>query len=371
MQQRKKVLFGAMLALSTVIGAGVAQAASSGSLLPSGVGNYNQFPTTVGTTTHYLNVDETACNGVTDYNQTSTVGHRDSYRVSLAGIPDGAVITAIAIKPCAGRAVTGGTNPVMNVFYRANGVNSADAGAYAISLATPADLATTTYSGLSISKIASTTLEVGAVLTSGTKGIRLSRIHAVLTYETAPSAPTSLTASTSLISTTTINLSWADNSSNETSFKVERGTDGINFTQIGSTTANVTAYSNSGLAPGIYYYRVRASNTAGNSGYSNVASATIASLPPTIPADPSALSAVASSTSAFLSWTDNSSNETSFKIERGTSTFSFALIATTTANQAFYSDFGVTSGTTYFYRVSASNAVGDSGYSNTASTTIP
>jgi hypothetical protein len=76
------------------------------------------------------------------------------------------------------------------------------------------------------------------------------------------------------VSSSQINLSWTDNSNNETGFKVERSTDGTTFTQIATVGANVTMYVNTGLSPLTrYYYRVRAYNTGGNSAYSNIASA--------------------------------------------------------------------------------------------------
>ncbi|MDP9291796.1 MAG: fibronectin type III domain-containing protein, partial [Verrucomicrobiota bacterium] len=89
---------------------------------------------------------------------------------------------------------------------------------------------------------------------------------------TIPNAPTNLTAAT--ISSSRIDLGWLDNSDNEISFRVERSTDNSNFVDIGGTAANVTTYSDSALDPNtLYYYRVRASNSAGNSAYTNVASA--------------------------------------------------------------------------------------------------
>lgn len=269
MSTRKKVL--GAIAMLTVFGiVGVAYAATALALLPNGVGNYNQF-TTSGVATHYQNVDEASCNGLTDYNQTSTVGNRDSYTVDLSSVPNGAVITSIALKPCASRVSGGGTNPVANVFYRWNGVDSADRGSYSLSATTPVDLATSSYT-VALTKSTSSSLEVGAVLTSGTKGVRLSRIGAVVTYETLPADPSSLSASAA---TSTVILSWTDNSSNESSFKIERGTDGVNFTQIASTTANIVSFADGPLGTGNYFYRVRAANAAGNSGYTNVASSTI------------------------------------------------------------------------------------------------
>ena len=80
------------------------------------------------------------------------------------------------------------------------------------------------------------------------------------------------------------------------------------------------------------------------------------------PLAPSNLSATAVSTSQInLAWTDNSANETGFKIERATALAGpYTLITTTAANAATYNNTGLTAGTQYFYRVSATNAIGDS-----------
>ena len=136
------------------------------------------------------------------------------------------------------------------------------------------------------------------------------------TLDVTPTAPGNLAANA--VSTTQINLTWSDNASNETGFKIERKTgSGGTYAQIGTVGANVTSYSDSGLTSGTtYYYRVRANNAVGDSGYSNEANATTFSNPP---AAPTALGATATSSSQInLAWTDNASNETGFKIERKT-----------------------------------------------------
>jgi 3-mercaptopyruvate sulfurtransferase SseA len=77
------------------------------------------------------------------------------------------------------------------------------------------------------------------------------------------------------VSSSQINLSWTDNSNNETGFKVERSKNGRGFSQIATVGANVTTYTDTGLkASTTYRYRVRAYNAGGNSTYSNIASAT-------------------------------------------------------------------------------------------------
>ncbi len=91
---------------------------------------------------------------------------------------------------------------------------------------------------------------------------------------TIPFAPTNLQATAA--SSSVINLTWNDASANETGFQIERKTGaGGTYALIVTTAANATAYSDSGLAEGTaYFYRVRAVNGAGNSAYSNEASAT-------------------------------------------------------------------------------------------------
>ena len=89
-----------------------------------------------------------------------------------------------------------------------------------------------------------------------------------------PAAPGNLAATAA--SSNQINLTWADNSSNEDGLETERctGFGCTNFAQIAVVGANVTAYSNTGLARNTTYtYRVRAHNANGNSAYSNTASA--------------------------------------------------------------------------------------------------
>jgi len=92
--------------------------------------------------------------------------------------------------------------------------------------------------------------------------------------------------------------------------------------------------------------------------------------PPQAPAAPSAMSATAVSSSAIdLSWTDNSSDETGFNIERSLNGTNFSPLASVGGNVSNYADTGLAADTTYWYRVNAENAGGTSAWSNTASAT--
>lgn len=92
---------------------------------------------------------------------------------------------------------------------------------------------------------------------------------------------------------------------------------------------------------------------------------------PTPPAAPTNLMATAVSSSQInLSWTDNSSSEIAFKIERKTGAGgSWSEIHQTNPNVESYQNTGLSPNTLYYYRVRASNNGGDSAYSNESSAT--
>ncbi len=72
-----------------------------------------------------------------------------------------------------------------------------------------------------------------------------------------------------------------------------------------------------------------------------------------------------------LSWKCNSSNDTGVKVERATDaafTQNLTLLTTTAAHATSYIDTTAAAGTSYFYRVRATNADGDAANSNTAMT---
>ena len=109
----------------------------------------------------------------------------------------------------------------------------------------------------------------GNVITGG----RLN-VNKAIQICSVPPAPANLSATA--VSSSQINLAWTDQSTNETDFQIERKTGaGGTYAQIVTAAANATTFNDTGLAEGTtYFYRVRAVNSAGNSAYSNEASAT-------------------------------------------------------------------------------------------------
>jgi len=98
------------------------------------------------------------------------------------------------------------------------------------------------------------------------------------TFEIAPVAPASLTATA--VSDSAIDLLWADSANNEDGYRVERSPNGSSWSTIATKGANSISHSDTNLiASTLYYYRVAAFNTAGDSGFAS-ASATTDDPPP-------------------------------------------------------------------------------------------
>ena len=204
----------------------------------------------------------------------------------------------------------------------------------------------------------------------------------------ATSQPAGLTSPSNThvvaVSDSRIDVSWRDNSNNETGFEVHRSIDGSTgtFMLLATTAAGVTARGDLGLDPSTQYcYKVRAIKTAdGRTRYSNFSNTACATtLAPRPPNAPSNTQVVAASDSRIdVSWQDNSANETGFEVHRSIdgSTGTFMLLATTAAGVTARGDLGLNPSTQYCYKVRAFITVNSlasfSDFSNTAcATTLP
>ena len=229
-----------------------------------------------------------------------------------------------------------------------------------------------------------------------------------------PNSPFSLAAS--VASSSSVNLSFTSNSSNETGFIVERSANGGAFAAIATLPpaagpGSLVSYTDVGLAPGTQYaYQVKAVCYSYSSNYAGPTIVTTAAAPivvpapvltpapaptptptstgytyqletnvpaggySTIPNAPFALAAAASAGSMNLSFYDNSVDETGFVIERSINGSSFAPITTLPAaagvhQQVTFTDVGLSASNTYSYRVKAVDGSYNSSYSNANGTT--
>ena len=181
-----------------------------------------------------------------------------------------------------------------------------------------------------------------------------------------PVAPYALDATS--ISASQIDITWADNSDNESGFAIERKEAGDIYYEIATVVENTTIYQDIDLeCETTYYYRIYSFNDDGDSNYSNEISSTTGECPLTIPMTPSNLQASPVSASQInLSWSDNSDNEDGFKIERKKAGESYSQIGIAIPDQINFSDTDLSCRTEYFYRIRAYNAAGDSDYSSEA-----
>jgi uncharacterized protein (TIGR02145 family) len=190
-----------------------------------------------------------------------------------------------------------------------------------------------------------------------------------------PLPPTGLAGS--VVSPTQINLTWTDNSTNETGFKIERRTGSANYAVVGTVNQDVLNFTDSGLTPSTTYtYRVYAYNSVGNSlTYTNEVTLTTSAAPllPTITT--SAVSLITQTTAS--SGGNISSDGGAVVTARGVcwSTSASPTIALTTKTTdgtgtgAYTSNItGLTHNTIYYVRAYATNSLGTA-YGNEVSFT--
>ena len=157
---------------------------------------------------------------------------------------------------------------------------------------------------------------------------------------TVPNDPTGLTASAD--SSSQITIDWADTANNESGFTIERSLDNSAWSVIDTAGLNATRYTDTGLdSETLYYYRVKAFNATGDSGYTDTASAT------TDVASPITLSATGfkdkGKHNVDLTW--SGANGSDVYIYRNEDLF-------TTTNDGNYTDnIGTKGGATYVYKV--------------------
>lgn len=180
----------------------------------------------------------------------------------------------------------------------------------------------------------------------------------------APAVPSGVTASSTkaqVNGNATATVKWTA-SSGATSYQVKRATASAGPYTVVASGLTTTSYTGAVTASGTsYYYVVSAVNSAGESANSSAAS--VAPLPPT----PRNLTATAASRSQInISWLDECSDETGFKVEMydgGT----WRQLGTVTSNVTTIGITGLARHQTYYFRVRAYNSYGNTAYSNVAS----
>jgi hypothetical protein len=163
---------------------------------------------------------------------------------------------------------------------------------------------------------------------------------------------------------TLINISWSDNSENETGFSIERKVDAGSFVNWKSVGANVTSTSDADVVVGSQYqYRITAFNESDVS-LMTVSSVLLLEQTVTLPIKPSNLAVVMNDSSAKLTWQDNSTNEDNFVIQKRKNKGDWSADIIVAANVVTFMDADVEYGNIYDFRVLATNTAGDSSWTD-------
>lgn len=192
--------------------------------------------------------------------------------------------------------------------------------------------------------------------------------EAAATTLNVPAAPSGPTATAS--SSTQINLNWVDNASDETGYSIEESSNGTDFAEHTTVGAGITSYSRTGLSAGQErWYRVRAYNAEGYSGYSNVASAmTLTNIGK--PTNVQVFSV--QGTVVDVTFQDNSTAEDGHSVEYKIGAGSFSEFDEIEPNRTFCRiNSGIAAGNLVTVRVRARQGAAYSSYSDEAAVTTP
>jgi fibronectin type 3 domain-containing protein len=192
------------------------------------------------------------------------------------------------------------------------------------------------------------------------------------TTPSLPSAPTNLLATAG--SVTKITLTWSAAVSGGLPiqyYQVLRGSSPANLSALGNT--GVTSYTDRSLtADTLYYYAVTAVDTGGDV---SPLSAIVPISTPSLPSAPANVAAEAiSKTEIDVTWTAALSGMPlqSYSVYRGSSPANLTLLKVVGLTKLLYADRSLTSGTTYYYGIEATDTQGNiSSMSSVVQATTP
>lgn len=216
------------------------------------------------------------------------------------------------------------------------------------------------------------TFQVAAVNAIG-QGAYSTASNSVTTL--TPAVPSTPAAPTCVVGDGQVTVSWVApnaNGSAITSYRLRRTVTGSGTWTTVSSSAT-SPYSNTGLTNGTSYnFRIRATNSVGNSTES---ASSVACIPATVPGAPGTPAGTAGPNSVALTWTAAAANGSAvtdyvvqYRLGTGGTWTTFAD-GTSTATSATVT--GLTGGSAYYFRVAAENGIGQGTYSSTSTAVTP
>ena len=247
--------------------------------------------------------------------------------------------------------------------------------------------ATVTYHQYSTDNINFTTASVNPTIFAGTNGVPITvyvkagnvagvgvAASTTSTPRTTPSAPAAPSVTRGNGSVAVLWASPNDGGNAISDYSVQyssnSGSTWTTFTDGVSTSTSTTV---TGLSNGTaYVFRVAAINDAGTGSYSSASSSVT---PATTPGAPTSVTATPGNVSASVSWTAPASNGdaiTDYVVQFSSNSGStWSTFADGTSSSTSATVTGLTNGTSYVFRVAATNSVGTGSYSSASSAVTP
>lgn len=112
--------------------------------------------------------------------------------------------------------------------------------------------------GSSSTSFGSVTTAANTVSYAASSNANVAALASGNSYTFTPAVPAAPTAMTfTAVTQVSMTVNWTDNAMGESGYIIQRSTDGVNYTQIGTPAADATSFPDSGLTPGTtYFYRV-------------------------------------------------------------------------------------------------------------------
>ncbi|GHD45400.1 DNRLRE domain-containing protein [Mycetocola manganoxydans] len=214
---------------------------------------------------------------------------------------------------------------------------------------------------------------VAAVDGSGNASQATDSVEVTVTDTVAPSVPADVSAT---VSGSSAAVTWSASTDNVgvTGYAVYRGDSADFETSDSSRIAEVTGttYTDAGLEPGDYFYKVTSVDAAGNTSAASGASAEVTVVAPdeTAPSVPTGVSATVDESTVDVDWTASTDNVavTGYVVYRGTTSGFTAdassLVAEVSGTE--YTDAGLAAGS-YYYKVTAVDEAGNASAASAAS----